>query len=139
MEFCSRSPFCFGAQYPQQPPTSPSLAQTLGGCGCQNQQTGPPAASPHSSCTHGRKQPQREGSRSTSPCHSSPCCGAPEQSMHQAESVAALRAFLCSSRAKPTCYSAADHGLYPGEVHSFSGPQSPSQGPPNPVRHLLSR
>lgn len=55
-------------------------------------------------------------------------------------SVAALRAFLWSLRAKPTCDWAADnHGLYPGEVHSFSGPQSPSQGPPNPVRHLLSR
>lgn len=79
MEFCSRSPFSFGAQYPQHSPTSLSLAQTLGGCGCQNQLTGPPAASPHSSCTHGRKQPQGEGSRSTSPCHSSPCCRAPSK------------------------------------------------------------
>lgn len=63
----------------------------------------------------------------------------PGHSMHWAASVAASKTFYWSLRAKPTCCLAADHGMYPGEVHSFSGPQSPSQGPPNPVRHLFPR
>lgn len=41
--------------------------------------------------------------------------------------------------ARHTCCLVVDHGMYPWEVHSFFGPQSPSQGPPNPVRHLFPR
>lgn len=65
--------------------------------------------------------------------------GCPRHSMNQAVNVATLKDLHWSLRTKPTCCLAVDHGIYPGEVHSFSGPQSPSQGPPNPVRHLLSR
>ncbi|KAJ7418315.1 Protein THEMIS [Pitangus sulphuratus] len=59
--------------------------------------------------------------------------------MHQVARVIALKASHWSLRAKPTCCLAADYGVYPGEVHSFSGPQSPSQGPRNPVRRLFPR
>lgn len=64
-ELCGRSP-C----------TSPSLVQSLGGYGCSSLVAGPlaqhPPASPHSRCSCGRKRPLRRGSRSTSPCRSSP-------------------------------------------------------------------
>lgn len=96
---------------------------------------------PHSAPAASMGGSSHRGKEAEVPPHATPplCCGASEHSMHQAESVAALTASHWCLRAKPTCYSAADHGLHPAEVHSFSGPQSPSQGPPNPVRHLLSR
>lgn len=128
-----------GAQYSQQHPTSPSLAQTLGECGYRSQPTGSPMPHPTPAAPMGGSS--QRGKEAEVPPHATPplCCGAPEHSMHPVESAAASRASHWSLRTKPTCYSAADHGLFPGEVHSFSGHQSPSQGPPNPVRHLLSR
>lgn len=64
------------------------------------------------------------------PCAAPPSAtephGSPGCSMHQAASVAASKALHWSLRAQPTCCLAADHGSYPGEVHSFSGPKSPS-------------
>lgn len=81
------APFLFGAQHPQQSPTSPSLAQALGGCGCQNQLMGPAVA--HSTPAARMGGSSHRGKEAEVPPHATPlpCCRAPEHSMHQAESV----------------------------------------------------
>lgn len=72
MELCGRSPFPLwssvltATSHVSQPGTDPWWVCV------PEPANGVTSASPHSSCTHGRKQPEREGSRSTSPCHSSP-------------------------------------------------------------------
>lgn len=72
MELCGRSPFPLwssvltATSHVSQPGTDPWWMWV------PEPANGVTSASPHSSCTHGRKQPEREGSRSTSPCHSSP-------------------------------------------------------------------
>lgn len=77
------APFLFGAQYPQQSPTSPSLAQALGGCGCQNQLMGPAVA--HSTPAARMGGSSHRGKEAEVPPHATPlpCCRAPEHSMHQ--------------------------------------------------------
>lgn len=135
MEFCSRFPFPLWSHnnLPRLPARHrPSVGARASWRGHHLPHATP--AAPMGGSSHRRKEAE------VPPCATPPlCCGAPEHSLHQADSAAAPRAFRRSLRAKPTCYSAANHGVYPGGIHSFSGPQSPSQGPPNPVRHLLSR
>lgn len=147
MEFVADPPAPSEAQYPQHPLHISQPGTGLRWAGVP--QPGGRAtcsASPHLTPLQLqlRKEAATEGRKlkylpvlllpSTAEPHSSPWC-----SMHQAASVAASKAFHWFLCAKPTCCFAAEHGIYPGEVHSFSGSQSPSQGPPNPVRHLLPR
>lgn len=105
--FVADPPSPSGAQYSQQHPTSPSLAQTLGGCGYWSQPTGSPVPHPTPAAPMGGSS--QRGKEAEVPPHATPplCCGAPEHSMHPVESAAASRASHWSLRAKPTCYSAA--------------------------------
>ena len=77
MEFCGRSLCPLRSPVPTARPAHlPAWHGPSSGYGYPSLVAGPPArhppASPHSSCSRGRKRPWRGGSRSTSPCCSSP-------------------------------------------------------------------